>query len=85
MLALMFHSSFTASAFAAQNDRLLTFVVTLQRLKFPTNESVHICIGLLVSACRWQHLPLAIGFQVYCGLQVAVNPVATDRADIRPV
>ena len=59
-LTFTFHSSFLpqkrffASALAVPKNKLLTFDVMLQRLKFPTNESVHICIDLMVSACRFE-------------------------------
>ena len=38
----MFHSLFNVSVFEMTRHNLLTFGMTLQRLKFPTNVSVHI-------------------------------------------
>lgn len=38
----MFHSFFNVSALIIESLLLLTFGMTLQRLKFPTNVSVHI-------------------------------------------
>ena len=48
-LTLMFHSSFIASVFTMV--LLLTFGMMLQRLKFPTNVSVHINSILSVINC----------------------------------
>ena len=50
---ILSHKGSFASAFAVPRGRLLAFDVMLQRLKFPANERVHICIDLLVSACRF--------------------------------
>ena len=49
----MFHSNFNESAFDDINIYLLTSSSTLHRRKFRTNVSVHICIDVSVSACKF--------------------------------
>ena len=46
----MSHSCFIAPAFAVISDKLITFVVTLHRLKFPANVRVHMQVSLKVEA-----------------------------------
>ena len=50
----MFHSCFNDSAFTFISDRLLTFAVSLHRLKFPANVRVHIASVFCVTVLQYQ-------------------------------
>ena len=62
----MFHSCFNEYAFDDINIHLLTSSCTLHRRKFRTNVSVHICINVSVSACKFFFISLEI-YRCACG------------------
>ena len=65
----MFHSYFNEYAFDDININLLTGSCTLHRREFRTNVSVHICINVSVSACKF----FSISLEIYRCLEIFVN------------
>ena len=76
----MFHSYFNEYAFDDINIYLLTSSCTLHRRKFRTNVSVHICINVSVSACKF----FSISLEIYRCLEISVNHIPT-RTSINSV
>lgn len=76
----MFHSYFNEHAFDDININLLTSSCTLHRRKFRTNVSVHICINVSVSACKF----FSISLEIYRCLEISVNHIST-RTSINSV
>ena len=69
----MFHSYFNEYAFDDINIYLLTSSCTLYRRKFRTNGSVHICINVLVLACK----SFSISLEIYRCLEISVDHIST--------